>query len=390
MNDRLDALFVTFEAGGNVPPMLGIAQRVIAGGGRALVLGSPSQRGAVEAAGLPFEPFSHEQAYDVVHPVSLRTNLAQISATLADRRMVADVMAAARRTSPHVVVVDCMLLGVLDGMTKAGFRTVTLVHTLPSFWRAYARGPVGLAATLRRLRPGRVWASASGSLATVLPGFDDGPGAAFAGLLEVGPVTPAPDPAADPTAAGPPRDRLRILISLSTNWFPGQEQTMQRLLDAVGGLDLDTVVTTGRSIDPASLRAPANAELHRTVPHDLLLPNVDLLVGHGGHGTTMRALAHDVPVLVVPSFSFADQRQVGRRVEASGAGRTMPSGSTVAAFREAIRELAGPGPHRDAAAELGGRIRASDPAGAAVSYLMAGSSSWPTTPPISPTPSSPS
>ena len=34
---------------------------------------------------------------------------------------------------------------------------------------------------------------------------------------------------------------------------------MQKLLDAVDGLDADVVVTTGPSIDPATLRSPANA-----------------------------------------------------------------------------------------------------------------------------------
>jgi len=33
------------------------------------------------------------------------------------------------------------------------------------------------------------------------------------------------------------------------------------------------------------------------------MPEVSLVVGHGGHGTTMQALAHDLPVLLMPMCS---------------------------------------------------------------------------------------
>jgi hypothetical protein len=41
----------------------------------------------------------------------------------------------------------------------------------------------------------------------------------------------------------------------------------------------------------------------------------------------------------------------------------------MADLRQAITSLAAPGPHREGAAELGARLRALDPAGAAVTYL---------------------
>jgi len=365
-------LFVTFEAGGNVPPALGLAQRLVAEGGRALVLGSPSQRAVVSASGLEFEPFSAEQPYRTLVPVNPAANLAQVSRTVLSRDIARDVVRVARRESPDVVVVDCMLYRPLDAAVRAGFRTVILVHSLPSYFAGpYARGPVGQVATLRGVLPARTWASASGAIATVLPGFDTGGPGPWPDLLEVGPVTPA----ATAAGQGPPpmpRGRPRVLIALSTNWFPGQHKTMQKLLDAAGGLDIDLVVTTGPSIDPASLRAPAHATLHQHADHDQLLAGVDLVVGHGGHGTTMRALAHDVPLLIVPSFSFSDQPAVGRRVQESGAGRTLPAKTSVAELRRAIAELAAPGPHRDGAAALGARLRALDAAGAAVAYLGAG------------------
>jgi hypothetical protein len=218
------ALFVTFEAGGNVPPALGLAQRLVAEGGRALVLGTPSQRAVVTATGLEFEPFSAEQPYRTLVPVNPAANLSQVSRTVASQDIAQDVIRVARRESPDVVVVDCMLLRPLDVSIRAGFRTVTLVHSLPSYFAGpFAKGPVGGAAALRGLRPGRIWSAAAGTIATVLPGFDAGRPGPWADLREVGPVTPksSSHPAAAATGS---RDRPRVLIALSTNWFPARRR----------------------------------------------------------------------------------------------------------------------------------------------------------------------
>ena len=87
---------------------------------------------------------------------------------------------------------------------------------------------------------------------------------------------------------------------MSTISYPGQRELLQRLVHAIGALDLPAIVTTGPSIDPQLIDAPPNVSVRRFVPHDDILPSARLVVGHGGHGTTMRALAHGVPVLVVP------------------------------------------------------------------------------------------
>ncbi len=367
-------LIVTFDAGGNVPPAIGIGQRLADDGDDVLVLGGPSQRAVMDSAGLPFEPFDAEPPYRPTRAVNLLTNLRQVTSTLASRAIGRDVVAVAARTRPDVVLVDTMLLSAVHASVAAGLPTVTLVHTLPSFFaRSYARGPVGAAAALRGFRMGRTWGTATATLATVLPGLDlasERDPRPWPDLRFVGPVIPRTvASAAPPASSSLTRTRPRILVSLSTNWFPGQEPTMRKLLDAVGRLDIDAVVTVGRSMDPATLPAPPNAEVVRLADHDALLPTVDLLVGHGGHGTTMRALAHGVPVLVIPSFDFTDQPVVGALVTDAGAGRMLPRRASVAALRSAIEELTGPGPHRFAAASIQHRLQATDSAAAAAAAL---------------------
>jgi UDP:flavonoid glycosyltransferase YjiC (YdhE family) len=118
------------------------------------------------------------------------------------------------------------------------------------------------------------------------------------------------------------------------------------------------VVTTGPVVDPADLRVPPGVEAHRFVPHAELMPRATVMVGHGGHATTMQALAHDLPLLVMPMHPMLDQPMVGRSVEKAGAGRVVAKKATVDEIRPVLEELLADGPHRGAAARLGTAIRA--------------------------------
>lgn len=361
------ALFVTFDAGGNLPPALGIAQRVIADGDEALMLGAASQADAARAAGVPFRVHATPAAWEPLTRTIAPLAVARLIRTTCGPAIASDLLQTAAEWRPDVIVVDCMLLAAFEAAADAGYPVVNLVHSFPAYFeRSYGGGPIGWLAALRGRRPAAMWGRASATVATALPSLDpDASRTRWPNLHVVGPVTPA-------VAASPevlPRERPRVLISLSTIWYPGQDRTLQKLLDAVGGLPIDAVMTTGRSIDPASLRAPDNVEVLRYVDHDAVLPAVDAVVGHGGHGTAMRALAHDLPVLVIPGFSMSDQPTVGKRIAAAGAGRTLPASASADRMREAIGELAGPGPHRAAAARLGAELRDLDPAGAAAEIL---------------------
>lgn len=74
----------------------------------------------------------------------------------------------------------------------------------------------------------------------------------------------------------------------------------------------------------------------------------------------MRALAHDVPMIVLPLHSQLDHRMIGKAVEQAGAARVLPKTASAEQIRGAVRELLDDGPHRAAAAAVGARIRATD------------------------------
>jgi UDP:flavonoid glycosyltransferase YjiC (YdhE family) len=66
---------------------------------------------------------------------------------------------------------------------------------------------------------------------------------------------------------------------------------------------------------------PSNATVVRFLPHSAVLDRAAVAVTHGGMGATQKALAHGVPVCVVPFGR--DQLEVARRVKVSGAGTTL-------------------------------------------------------------------
>lgn len=68
------------------------------------------------------------------------------------------------------------------------------------------------------------------------------------------------------------------------------------------------------------MRVPANAELHEYVTDADVLPDCVAVIGHGGHSTTFPALAHGLPLIVIPMHPLLEQPMVGRSVTRAGAG----------------------------------------------------------------------
>ncbi|MBS1675415.1 MAG: hypothetical protein JSS74_15780 [Actinobacteria bacterium] len=103
---------------------------------------------------------------------------------------------------------------------------------------------------------------------------------------------------------------------------------------------------------------PPNVQLRGHTPHAALLPRADLVIGHGGHSTTLAALAHGVPLLVLPMNRTSDQPLIGRIVQDAGLGVTLPRASSAAQLAHAIRWILGNEDLRARAARTGGRLRA--------------------------------
>lgn len=353
-----DVLIVTWDGGGNVPPALALADELRRRQHAVRFLGHEQQRASLEAGGFAFAAYRHARPWSSTAPVEGLSGAFAIFRMFADRGPGRDLLEELAEHPADVLVVDCMSLGCLEAAERAGLPRAVLAHSFYGFLSTlWAKGPVGMFARLHGLHPVRLWRNAPRLLLATDRELDPVADARLpASARYVGVVQPAPKTA----PPRPPGGQPRILVSLSTLYVAGQESVLQNVLDALATLPVHTVVTTGRGVDPRRLHAPANAEVHEFLPHDEVLPTVDLLVGHGGHATTMRALAHDLPLVVLPVHPAVDMKMIGRSVEAAGAGRLLSRTATPGQIRVAVEELLADGPHRQACARVGARLRAQD------------------------------
>jgi UDP:flavonoid glycosyltransferase YjiC (YdhE family) len=332
-------LFVTWEGGGNAVPFLALGQELVTRGHTVTVMGHASQSAAFAAAGVPFLGAPGAAALAGTSPLALLK-------VITSPGMQRDVLAEVAARPADVVVVDVVLFGVMDALRRAGREYVVLEHTLDGMLRRML--PVAQAALLPMgLCPMDLLDAGRPVMTASIPEFDRGHG----NVVHVGPMVRG-------VPAHP--ERPTVLISLSTAGFPGLAATFQRVLDGVDGVAARLIATTGPSLDPAALRIPDGVEVHRWLPHEEVLPHVSLVVSHGGHGTAMAALAHGVPLLVLPLNPTTDQPWVGRAVERAGVGRRLRRTSPRRRIRAAVEQLLGEGPHRAAAAHMGELARALD------------------------------
>lgn len=343
-------LAVTWDGGGNVGPMLGIVADMLARGHEVRVLGHPQQQDAVAAVGAGFRAYQHARPWSPLVARGRVRFAADYLALFTDLGVERDVVE--QSAWADAVLVDALLPAAVRAGVRSGLPTAVLAHTFLAYLQRWARGPVGVVATLRGLNPTRWWSAAQVVLAATDRGLDPArsvnPNVRYIGIVA---------PPARPAAATEPL----VLVSLSTIEFAGQHATAQAVLDALEGLEARVVLTTGPAVDPRRLQVPAAVEVHRFAPHAEVMSRASLVIGHGGHGTTMLALAHDLPVLVLPMHDQLDQPMVGRAVADTGAGRVLPRTARPEAIRSAAAALLADGPHRQAAAAIGTRLRAPTP-----------------------------
>ena len=142
------------------------------------------------------------------------------------------------------------------------------------------------------------------------------------------------------------------------------------LLSAFAEEPVRILLTTGHGIDPADLAPlPANAHIERWWPQPDVMPHAAAVIGHGGFGTTMAALAAGVPQVIIPLFAV-DQRINAEHVAALGAGLNLDGGpAAIAELPEATAGLLAGASYREAAHALADEISSYPPIAEAVALL---------------------
>jgi glycosyltransferase len=149
-----------------------------------------------------------------------------------------------------------------------------------------------------------------------------------------------------PPSGGLPMGRLDgvplVYVSFGTvaatmGLFPS---LYRAVVAATSKLPIQLIVTVGESGDPSALAPlPDNVHVERFVPQGDVMPYASAVIGHGGFGTTMGALAAGVPAISIPLFSM-DQHFNAQAVEAAGAGIALPGGpAATTALPDALERI---------------------------------------------------
>jgi UDP:flavonoid glycosyltransferase YjiC (YdhE family) len=210
-------------------------------------------------------------------------------------------------------------------------------------------------------------------LSLIPPGLDDGRAHRFRDL-DAPSVEPLPAwwaNAADPL--------VYVTLGSVAGSLPFFPALYRSLLDALAALPVRVLVTLGRDADARRLGpVPSNGHVEAWVEQERVLSEAAVVIGHGGHGTTLGALAHGVPLALLPLFA-GDQWRTARRVAEIGAGIVLEDGErrtfdppgehVIARLPNAVRRLLDDATFRRAAERIAGEIAALPPADAMVAVL---------------------
>ncbi|MBQ0892322.1 glycosyltransferase family 1 protein [Micromonospora sp. U56] len=248
------------------------------------------------------------------------------------------------RLEPDLVVHEWGVPGAAVAARRAG---------IPGIWHGFGRMiPEGIGLEL----PTRNAEAAGRPHVDICPpSLQDERFLATADRIELRPVaysTPAALPGWD-------RHRRSLpLIYLTLGTAFGTRELLSAAIEGSAALDARVVVAAGRVPLDQLGNVPDNVSVQRWVPQAQLLPHADLVVHHGGSGTTLGALAAGVPQLILPQG--ADQFANAEAVSAAGAAlRLLGDEASAAAIAEHARRLlpsVGRTDHRDAARAIAEEI----------------------------------
>ena len=337
-------LFTCHGAYGHFHPVAPLALALQARGHDVVVATSPAFLDWVNKCGLAAEPGGLTAPEVDERVAALGMTDPMLAAfhrfsTVAVPPMAADLLELGGAWSPDVVVHE-------EGEYAAPLVAARLgVPCVTHSWAAPARPGSERALYRELLAP--IWAAHGVSGPPVTSGqlYLDAcpPPYQTADIADIPGVTQVrPEPFDGPQAPPPPwlddLPRPAIYVTFGTVPVMSTPEILRLAVEAVEPLGA-VVVTTGPNPPAVIAQAGEHVHVEQYLPQSLVLPRVDLIVSHGGAGTTIGALANAVPHLVLPAVA-PSQRRNAERTEAIGLGRAIfRDQASVAAVRGAAREL---------------------------------------------------
>lgn len=360
-------LFVMWEGGGTVPPLMAVAHRLVRRGHRAHVLADPTIEPEARAAGCDFTAWERAphrttrtketdlmRDWETKNPLTMLRRARDVMIGGPAAEYAADVLTTVERTHFDALAVDAVLFGALVGAERSGVPTAALFPNLYPFpdgdattlstGFATARGPLGRARD--RITARVVRRALDGSLPAVnraradlgleplahladqvqradrvlmlTSRFVDRPMRLPDHVVYAGAETDDPawaTPWTSPFAAE--NDDPLVLVGMSST-YQAQEDALHRVVEALRVRKVRAVVTLGPALPNTRIDAPPHVAVVGSVPHSQVLREAAALITHCGHGTTVKGLAAGVPIVCLPMGR--DQVDNAQRVAELGAG----------------------------------------------------------------------
>lgn len=93
----------------------------------------------------------------------------------------------------------------------------------------------------------------------------------------------------------------RVYFTLGTEFGMESGDLFERVLAGLRELPINLLMTVGRHIDPAEFGPqPKHVRIAQYMPQHEILPHCDVAISHGGSGSVTGALAHGVPMALLP------------------------------------------------------------------------------------------
>jgi UDP:flavonoid glycosyltransferase YjiC (YdhE family) len=392
-------LLTTRGSAGHLLPLAPFGHACLRAGHDVLVAAQPQHRANVERAGLAFWPTADPPAEQWM---ALMAQFGTLGIEQSNARMVGEFFARidTRAALPRLrALVETWRPDVI--VRETWEFASALVAEL--YGIALVRVGLGLAA-VEELSV-RLAAPAVDAQRAALGLAPDPDGAR---LRETPYLTTVPAPLDDPDAVTPPLthrfapDTTAAAPAPVGDWWPGNDDPLvlvsfgsvaaaghlpyfpalyRAAIDALAPLRVRLLVTTGDGGDPAQLGAlPDNVRVERWVAQDAVAPHAAAMVCHGGYGSTLGALRHGVPLVVLPLFS-TDQWANAAAVARAGAGVALdaeyatrpvlglPSDETFAALRPALTRVLSDDAFARGAGRIAAAAHALAPVDAAVDVL---------------------
>lgn len=383
MRHKNQFLFLTIDGGGNIPPVLGLAKRLLQKGHNVTVLTEPCLESPVKSLGLNYisfkEYFTRENRKEdicrdwndtVLKKPAVFKNIIFGPAKIT----VKETINALEQTKADVLVVDCLLVPALMAGEYLNIPRVLLFH-MPEYMPGKNRPPgvMGLIPgkdMLGKMRDrilGGVFSKIFNSnlplinsirkelqladldnltslihqadlrMIQTLKSFDFPLEPAPENVRYTGPVLDDPDWVGVWENPWQEEDKRPLVVVSFSTTFQNQATIVMRCIQALAELPVRCLITLGWAINLEDVEVPEHVKIIRSAPHSKVFPLADLVITHGGHGTIMRALANGLPLICIPMGR--DQNDNAAKIVYHGCGIGLSTKSGKNKIKAAVQKI---------------------------------------------------